>query len=141
MKGDVGISGHEKEREQEDPPHPYIFVLLKTVALFVIPNNYEKITHYRATKLLGYAGLSVWKEAAPLPVILSSLVTFQSQLLAVGGATSSSVSDSTSDLRQYDATTLSWKVINRSDSIALQQFFLTTHSWCVVGTRGTHKDC
>ena len=53
----------------------------------------------RTTKLLGYAGLSVWKEAAPLPVILSSLVTFQGQLLAVGGATSSSVSDSTSDLR------------------------------------------
>ena len=41
MKGDVGMSSHEKEREQEDTytkreshsqPHPYIFVMLKTVA-------------------------------------------------------------------------------------------------------------
>ncbi|CAI8006926.1 Probable serine/threonine-protein kinase At1g01540, partial [Geodia barretti] len=29
----------------------------------------------------------VWKEVAPLPVVMSSLVTFQGQLLAVGGST------------------------------------------------------
>ena len=36
-----------------------------------------------ATRLLGRR--SVWTEISPLPVNLSSLVTFQSQLLAVGG--------------------------------------------------------
>ena len=29
MKGDVGMSHHEKEREQEDAP--YIFVVLKNI--------------------------------------------------------------------------------------------------------------
>ncbi|CAI7999181.1 Kelch-like protein 9 [Geodia barretti] len=50
----------------------------------------------------------VWKEVAPLPVELSSLVTFQGQLLAVGGGNPRS----TSDVMQYDATTNSWSVIS-----------------------------
>ena len=51
----------------------------------------------------------VWKEVAPLPVVRSSLVTFQGQLLAVGGGRGA---DSTSDVMQYDATTNSWSVIS-----------------------------
>ena len=54
----------------------------------------------------------VWKEVAPLPVVRSSLVTFQGQLLAVGGSTTGRDSDSTSDVMQYDATTDSWSVIS-----------------------------
>ena len=55
----------------------------------------------------------VWKEFAPLPVFLSSLVTFQGQLLAVGGSTTGFRTDSTSRVRQYDAATNSWKVISQ----------------------------
>ncbi|CAI8029975.1 Kelch-like protein 10 [Geodia barretti] len=55
----------------------------------------------------------VWKEVTPLAVKLSSLVTFQGQLLAVGGSTTGRDADSTSDVMQYDVTTNSWKVISR----------------------------
>ena len=55
----------------------------------------------------------VWKEVAPLPVVLSSLVTFQGQLLAVGGSTTRRNADSTSDVMQYDAITNSWKVVSQ----------------------------
>ena len=53
---------------------------------------------------------SVWKEVAPLPVIWSSLITFQGQLLAVGGSTTGG---ETLEVRQYDAATNSWKVISQ----------------------------
>ncbi|CAI8041046.1 Kelch-like protein 33 [Geodia barretti] len=55
----------------------------------------------------------VWKEVAPLPVFVSSLVTFQGQLLAVGGSTTGRDADSTSDVMQYDVTTNSWKVVSQ----------------------------
>ena len=51
----------------------------------------------------------VWREVAPLPVTLSSLVTFQRHLLALGGG----VGDSTSEVREYDAATNSWNVISQ----------------------------
>ena len=41
MKGDVGMSVHEKERKQEDAytktqtPHPYIFVSFKSTMYFM----------------------------------------------------------------------------------------------------------
>ena len=57
------------------------------------------------------SSLSVWKEVAPLPVVLSSLVTFQGQLLAVGG-THGQDADTTTEVMQYDVTTGSWKVIS-----------------------------
>ena len=53
----------------------------------------------------------VWREVAPLPVIHSSLVTFQGHLLAVGGAVR--VADCTSEVREYDAATNSWNVISQ----------------------------
>ena len=56
---------------------------------------------------------SPWKEVAPLAVKLSSLVTFQGQLLAVGGRTTGRDADSTSDVMQYDVTTNSWKLISQ----------------------------
>ena len=55
----------------------------------------------------------VWKEVAPLPVIWSSLITFQGQLLAVGGGITAHNTDSTSKVRQYDTATNSWKVISQ----------------------------
>ena len=51
----------------------------------------------------------VWREVAPLPVTLSSLVTFQGHLLAVGGRGSGF----TSEVREYDAATNSWNVISQ----------------------------
>ena len=51
----------------------------------------------------------VWREVAPLPVTLSSLVTFQGHLLAVGGRGA----DYTSEVREYDAATNSWNVISQ----------------------------
>ena len=54
----------------------------------------------------------VWKEVAPLPVVLSSLVTFQGQLLALGGGITNDNFNTTSEVRQYDAATNSWKVIS-----------------------------
>ena len=64
---------------------------------------------------LGFSASSppVWKEVAPLPVLISSLVTFQGQLLAVGGSTTLDGTGSTSEVRQYDATINSWKVISQ----------------------------
>ena len=55
----------------------------------------------------------VWRQVAPLPVVLSSLVTFQGQLLAVGGGTTYKNTDSTSEVMQYNATTNSWNVISQ----------------------------
>ena len=51
----------------------------------------------------------VWREVVPLPVTLSSLVTFQGHLLAVGGG----VADYTSEVKEYDAATNSWNVISQ----------------------------
>ena len=53
----------------------------------------------------------VWREICELPVELSSLVTLQGQLLAVGGGATRY--DRTSEVRQYDAATNSWNVISR----------------------------
>ena len=58
-----------------------------------------------ATRLLGRR--SVWNEISPLPVNLSSLVTFQGQLLVVGGTSA----EPNAKVRQYDDSTDSWKVI------------------------------
>ena len=53
----------------------------------------------------------VWREICELPVVRSSLIILQGQLLAVGGGATNS--DITSEVRQYDAATNSWNVINR----------------------------
>ena len=55
----------------------------------------------------------VWREVAELPVVMSSLVTFQGQLLAVGGGVTDTNADTTSEVRQYDAATNSWTVISQ----------------------------
>ena len=52
----------------------------------------------------------VWREVAPLPVIKSSLITFQGHLLAVGGR--ARLAGPTSEVREYDAATNSWNVIS-----------------------------
>ena len=66
----------------------------------------------------------VWKEITPLPVVLSSLVTFQDQLLAVGGSTTGSGTGSTSEVRQYDVATNSWEVISQMQ-MTRHRFFAT----------------
>ena len=53
----------------------------------------------------------VWREICKLPVVRSSLITLQGQLLAVGGG--ATARDITSEVRQYDAATNSWNVISR----------------------------
>ena len=53
----------------------------------------------------------VWREICKLPVEMSSLITLQGQLLAVGGG--ATIYDPTSEVRQYDAATNSWNVISR----------------------------
>ena len=60
----------------------------------------------------------MWREIAPLPVTLSSLVTFQGHLLAVGGEVRTVAgvvkrADPTSEVREYDAATNSWNVISQ----------------------------
>ena len=45
----------------------------------------------------------VWREICELPVVRSSLITLQGQLLAVGGG--ATTRDPTSEVRQYDAAT------------------------------------
>ena len=66
----------------------------------------------------------VWRKVAPLPMIQSSLVTFQGHLLAVGGTVGGTEAGSTSEVREYDAATNSWNVISqmrvqRSSSLAV----------------------
>ena len=55
----------------------------------------------------------VWKEVASLPVVKSSLVAFQGQLLAVGGGSTLTGADSSPEVRRYDATTNSWNVVSQ----------------------------
>ena len=63
---------------------------------------------------LGFSkGPQVWREIAPLPTVLSSLVTLQGQLLAVGGGRSFKGADATSEVRQYDVSNNSWNVISQ----------------------------
>ena len=54
----------------------------------------------------------VWREVAQLPVTMSSLVTFQGHLLAVGGEVRVGAGH-TSEVREYDAATNSWNVISQ----------------------------
>ena len=57
---------------------------------------------------------TVWQEVAGLPVYRSTLVTLQSQLLAVGGG--SSDLKLTSAVYQYDTATNSWKIISHMNT-------------------------
>ena len=83
----------------------------------VVMCEVKDLLQSQSQSLLTRLGLSssppVWKEVAPLPVFLSSLVTLQGQLLAVGGSTTEDDTDSTSEVMQYDAATNSWKVISQ----------------------------
>ena len=65
----------------------------------------------QASKIALYGRPQVWREVAPLPVTVSSLVTFQDHLLAVGGAVRGA--GYTSEVREYDAATNSWNVISQ----------------------------
>ena len=82
-----------------------------------------------ATRLGLSRSHQVWKEVTELPVVKSSLITLQGQLLAVGGGANASTTSevrggatvsfttldkasSTSEVMQYDVTTNSWNVIS-----------------------------
>ena len=86
----------------------------KSVVMCEVKDLLQSQPQSLATRLLRLSSSPpVWKEVAPLPVKLSSLVTFQGQLLAVGGSTTGRDADSTSDVMQYDVTTNSWKAISQ----------------------------
>jgi len=77
---------------------------------------------------------TVWRQVAELPVIKSALVTIRGQLLALGGCKS----DDTSEVRQYDTATNSWKVISHM-KIKRCRFFaavLPNDQLMVVGGQG-----
>ena len=65
-----------------------------------------------ATRLGLSRSHQVWREVTELPVVCSSLVTLQGQLLVVGGRATLDKASSTSEVRQYDVTTNSWNVIS-----------------------------
>ncbi|CAI8020316.1 hypothetical protein GBAR_LOCUS12152 [Geodia barretti] len=100
----------------------------KSVVMCEVKDLLQSQPQSLATRLLRPSSSPpVWKKVTPLPVIFSSLVTFQGQLLAVGGSTTRRYADSTSDVMQYDATTNSWKVISQMKlkrNYFLHHFFL-----------------
>ena len=83
----------------------------KSVLMSEVKDLLQSKPQSRATRAGHSESCQVWKEVAPLPVALSSLVTFQGHLLAVGGY--GDADSSTSDVRQYDAATNSWSVISQ----------------------------
>ena len=82
----------------------------KSVLMCEVKDLLQSKPQSRATRAGHSESCQVWKEVAPLPVTLSSLVTFQGHLLAVGGL---GVAGDTSEVRQYDAATNSWSVISQ----------------------------
>ena len=84
----------------------------------------------------------VWREIAELPVDWSSLITLQDQLLAIGGK---SGDRATSEVRQYDVTTNSWRIISHMHTKRCHPLaaVLPNNRVMVVGGRGqdhTNKD-
>ena len=80
----------------------------------------------------------VWRQVAELPVKQSALVTIRGQLLALGGCVTGGGSDDTSEVRQYDTATNSWKDIGHM-KIKRRYFFaavLPSDQLMVVGGRG-----
>ena len=88
-----------------------------TVTKSVVMCEVKDLLQLQRQSLATRLGLSisppVWRQVAPLPVVRSSLVTFQGQLLGVGGGIKVKNTDSTSEVMQYNATTNSWKVISQ----------------------------
>ena len=82
----------------------------KSVLMCEVKDLLQSKPQSQATRAGHSESCQVWKEVAPLPVPVSSLVTFQGHLLAVGGAADAGY---TSEVRQYDAATNSWSVISQ----------------------------
>ena len=82
----------------------------KSVLMCEVKDLLQSKPQSRATRAGHSESCQVWKEVAPLPVTVSSLVTFQGHLLAVGGYGDAG---NTSEVRQYDAATNSWSVISQ----------------------------
>ena len=86
-------------------------VATKSVLMCEVSDLLQSRLPSLATRLGPFRSRQVWKEICQLPVVKSSLITLQSQLLAVGGG--ATLSDHTSEVMQYDTTTNSWNVISR----------------------------
>ena len=71
---------------------------------------------------------TVWTERAKLPVRVSSLVTFQGRLLAVGGRDRDD--DDSSAVHQYDIATNTWKTISHMNNKRY-----VSHTACLPGKR------
>ena len=82
----------------------------KSVLMCEVKDLLQSKPQSQATRAGHSESCQVWKEVAPLPVTLSSLVTFQGHLLAVGGYGDAGY---TSEVRQYDAATNYWSVISQ----------------------------
>ena len=82
----------------------------KSMLMCEVKNLLQSKPQSQATRAGHSESCQVWKEVAPLPVPVSSLVTLQGHLLAVGGSTGE---DYTSQVRKYGAATNSWSVISQ----------------------------
>ena len=82
----------------------------KSVLMCEVKDLLQSKPQSRATRAGHSESCQVWKVVAPLPVTVSSLVTFQGHLLTVGGYGDAG---NTSEVRQYDAATNSWSVISQ----------------------------
>ena len=93
-----------------------------------------------ATQPQSPAASGVWRTVAELPVTRTSLVTLRGQLLAIGGDTTSG--GETSDVRQYDAATDSWKVISHMNTKRYRFFaaVLPNDRVLVVGGAGSNNE-
>ena len=79
----------------------------------VLTCNMNDLLHSRPQSNTAQCG-PVWSEMPSLPVFFSSLVTFQGQLLAVGGCKNAKDNTSiTSKVRQYNQTSNSWNEISK----------------------------
>ena len=87
--------------------------LTRSVVMCEVRNLLQSRPQSLATRLGLSSSPPVWKEVASLPVSHSSLITFQGQLLAIGGSTAGFGTQSTSEVRQYETTTDSWNVISQ----------------------------
>ena len=78
---------------------------------------------------------NVWKEISSLPVGLSTLASFNGQLLAIGGRDDSW--NSTTNVYRYDSHTNSWNVISQMKNKRSQCLAVTLHEdhLIVVGGR------
>ena len=81
--------------------------------------------------------LRIWKHIAELPVTMASLITFQGQLLALGGVKSTKFSPETTEIQRYNRENNSWEVIGHMKTMRSRFFAvpLSDYQFLVAGGR------